>query len=545
MKVIQTPSRIRWVEHGAVISDLHTQSGPTHSIFDVLATAIGNLKELQPKDRVAILGFAGGGIIAPLHALRVAASLHACDLDRDSYRLFRRHCPHWASQIRWHHADAAVRLRSQPNDYFSVIVEDLSISSHGDVHKPDVSWTALPRLIRDKLKPDGIAVFNLLRPYMVTWNDAMNNILPHFKAAQIIHLDDFENRILIAAQHLPPSTRVGRALRSGLRQIQSRQTGRLGVRTARINPVQSKNRPNFLSPATRVLLAVVPAVFLLGCNAPQKSAGPSDPDWLAWRAKRQESIAGVNGWTTLVGRHWLGTGETFVGSSPTNQFILPVNGAPAAVGTFVRENRDVRFEAAAGVLATIDGHIVQSAPLISDASNSPTRLVVGELTFVVIERGDRIGVRVRDPAAPGRKNFHELACFRYDPSWKIQGRYEPFPSPRTLRVDDVTGGTQDLVSPGTLIFKHAGAEHRLDVVEEPGEADFFVIFRDQTAGHLTYASGRFLYVTRPGVDAKVTIDFNRAYTPPCGFTKFATCPLPPRQNWLPFPVRAGELLPKH
>jgi uncharacterized protein (DUF1684 family) len=114
-----------------------------------------------------------------------------------------------------------------------------------------------------------------------------------------------------------------------------------------------------------------------------------------------------------------------------------------------------------------------------------------------------------------------------------------------MRVEDVTGGRQELASPGTLIFENGGQEHRLQVVEEPDEQDFFVIFRDQTAGKSTYGSGRFLYVPRPGPgpDKRVVIDFNRAYTPPCGFTPFATCPLPPRQNWLPFPMEAGERKP--
>ncbi|HSH17421.1 MAG TPA: DUF1684 domain-containing protein, partial [Verrucomicrobiae bacterium] len=102
---------------------------------------------------------------------------------------------------------------------------------------------------------------------------------------------------------------------------------------------------------------------------------------------------------------------------------------------------------------------------------------------------------------------------------------------------------QEFPSPGAVVFHHAGAEHRLDVVEEAGVDDYFVIFRDQTAGTSTYSSGRFLYVARPDASGRVVIDFNRAYTPPCAFTAYATCPLPPRQNWLPFPVRAGERAP--
>jgi len=224
--------------------------------------------------------------------------------------------------------------------------------------------------------------------------------------------------------------------------------------------------------------------------------------------------------------------------------VLPRGRAPANVGAFVRRGRAVRFEATPGVVATIDGQLVQSAELKSDTNAEPTKIFIDGLSFVLIERGERLGLRVRDPEAPARVQFAGLKCFPYDPAWRIEGRFEPSPFQRMLRVPDVTGGTQEFPSPGTLVFNHAGSEHRLDVAEEPGEEDYFVIFHDETAGKTTYPSGRFLYVARPDPKGRVVIDFNRAYTPPCGFTAFATCPLPPRQNWLPFPVGAGELTPE-
>jgi uncharacterized protein len=288
------------------------------------------------------------------------------------------------------------------------------------------------------------------------------------------------------------------------------------------------------------------ALFAAGCATRTDPAGVranAPADWLAWQARRHESVAGTNGWTTLVLRHWLAEGRNFIGSDPTNRAILPRGSAPASVGSFIRHGRMVRFEVAAGVRATIDGQAISSAEFKSDTNAHPTTMWIGPLSFVLIERGDRLGVRVRDPEAPARKQFTGLKCFPYDPAWRIEGRFEPFPSVRTLRVPDVIGGTQEFPSPGAIVFKNAGAKYRLEVMEEPGEDDYFVIFRDQTAGKTTYPSGRFLYVARPDASGKVVIDFNRAYTPPCGFTAFATCPLPPRQNWLPFVVRAGELAP--
>ena len=282
-----------------------------------------------------------------------------------------------------------------------------------------------------------------------------------------------------------------------------------------------------------------------GCLSNAPTAKKDAPeDWLVWRAKRREAIAGTNGWATLVGRHWLKEGRNFAGSSPTNGAVLPINRAPANVGVFTRAGRTVRYEAAPGVVATIDGKPVQSAELKSDTNSVPTRLEIGPLSFVLIERGERLGLRVRDPQAPARTHFRGVDYFPYDPTWRIEGRFESFPWPQIMRVPDIIGGTQEFSSPGAIVFTHAGAEHRLVVLEEPGEDDYFVIFRDRTAGGATYANGRFLYVAKPDASGRTVIDFNRAYTPPCGFTAFATCPLPPRQNWLPFAVRAGELKPR-
>lgn len=242
-------------------------------------------------------------------------------------------------------------------------------------------------------------------------------------------------------------------------------------------------------------------------------------------------------------RHWLVEGANFVGSAPTNHAVLPRDRAAASVGTFLRTGRVVRFEAAPGVVARLDGQAVRSVEMKSDTNAQPTKLLIGGLTLILIERGERLGLRVRDPQAPARLHFAGLKCFPYDPAWRIEGRFEASPFVRTLRVPDVLGGTQEYPSPGTIVFRHAGAEHRLDVVEEQGEEDYFVIFRDETAGKTTYPSGRFLYAAKPDASGKVVIDFNRAYTPPCGFTAYATCPKPPLQNWLPFAVSAGELAP--
>jgi len=303
------------------------------------------------------------------------------------------------------------------------------------------------------------------------------------------------------------------------------------------------HRPVGGSLGALLMLVLALASGGLATLSPDHANASPPPDWLEWQHARQESIAGTNGWTTLVARYWLPEGRTLAGADPTNQLILPAGHAPAAAGVFAREGKSVRFEAGPGVVATVDGIAVHELALKTDAADNPTKLRIGPLSFVIIERGERLGVRVRDPESPARLHFAGLRYFPYDPAWRIAGRFEAFPFVQTMRVPDASGGMQELQSPGELVFAHAGKEYRLDVVEEAGELEYFMIFTDRTAGDSTYASGRFLYVAKPDAAGRVTIDFNRAFTPPCGFTPFATCPRPPQQNRLPFEIKAGERKP--
>jgi len=282
-------------------------------------------------------------------------------------------------------------------------------------------------------------------------------------------------------------------------------------------------------------------LLLTGCTTERHSAVPND--WRTWQAKRHQSIAGTNGWLTLAGLHWLHEGDNFVGADPTNHVVLPAGKAPPTVGVFARSGKTVRFRADLKAGVTVSNAPVTDLDLVSDAGETPTRLQVSGLAFWVLDRGERMGVRVRDPQSAARREFSGLSCFPYDPKWRLEGRFEPYSEAAILRVPDVTGGLQELRAVGDVVFEHRGNTSRLQVVEEPGEEDLFVIFRDRTAGDSTYAAGRYLYVARPTSGDAVVVDFNRAYTPPCGFTAYATCPLPPRRNWLPLAIRAGERTP--
>jgi len=147
---------------------------------------------------------------------------------------------------------------------------------------------------------------------------------------------------------------------------------------------------------------------------------------------------------------------------------------------------------------------------------------------------------VWDPDAPTRRHFQRLDYFAHDPRWRVDGHWEPAPDAHVLAIQEVTGRVCDESSPGTVVFSVDGHEQRLAALEDLETHDLFILFRDATAGKTTYGPGRFLHAAKPGPDGRLVIDFNYAYNPPCAFTPFATCPIPPRQNWLSLPIKAGE-----
>ncbi|MFN3408046.1 MAG: hypothetical protein ACK45B_03545 [Limisphaerales bacterium] len=226
MRVIRTRTGLRLSQHGVVISELRTTPGPTHSVFDVLAAAMVGRR---PGGRVGLLGFAGGGMMAPLAALGFGGCLETVDLDGEAFALFQQHCPHWAGRVRWQHGDAVAWLRRQ-RKRFDLLVEDLSVPQAGDVVKPAVSWTKLPCLVRQRLHANGMAVFNLLPPLEGSFAAAMTRVAAEFPVARVVMLEEYENRLLLAGRELPSARELARQLDQQLRRLGSRQAGRVSVR---------------------------------------------------------------------------------------------------------------------------------------------------------------------------------------------------------------------------------------------------------------------------------------------------------------------------
>jgi uncharacterized protein len=183
---------------------------------------------------------------------------------------------------------------------------------------------------------------------------------------------------------------------------------------------------------------------------------------------------------------------------------------------------------------------VRSGTTTDLKADTPTDFVqVKGVKLFIIKRGQRYGVRVRDNNSETRRNFTKLDWYPVDPSWRAAAKYTPHQRPRKLMFNAVLGDPQQMTNPGILEFSRAGKTFRMTPVIEDGE--LFLTFRDTTAGKTTYPAARFLYAGPvPARAATVALDFNKAYNPPCVFTPYATCPLPPPENRLSIPVEAGE-----
>lgn len=258
-----------------------------------------------------------------------------------------------------------------------------------------------------------------------------------------------------------------------------------------------------------------------------------------WRAERLEEINGEDGWTTLAGLSWLNEGQNRFGSDPSNDIVLP-RSAPNFTGSLRLDKGVVRLEAKPEAGITSDGNPASTLVLQYDGDGKPTVLTLDSLKLFVIKRGEKLGLRVKDKHHPARSNFAGLDYFPISVKFRLNAKFEPYDPPKIIPIANVLGMIDNMTSPGALVFEVNGKTYRLDPVLERGSKQLFIIFSDKTSGKETYGAGRYLYADPAGADGKVVVDFNKAHNPPCAFTKFATCPLPPRQNRLAVRVEAGE-----
>ena len=290
-------------------------------------------------------------------------------------------------------------------------------------------------------------------------------------------------------------------------------------------------------------LCAVLAVLVL--NAACSSAADDfdtalhEADVLAWRESRRAALMAPTGFLSLAGLFWLEKETSTFGSSPDNDLVFPAAADPH-IGEFRLTRDGVVMVPRQGVAVFSDDEPAAVTVIADDTTENPVMITHGSLAWTVVKRDGRYAVRLRDFEHPALESFPELPYFPIDPAWRIEATLERYEEPRQVFASTVIEGLGwSPESPGVAVFEMDGETHRLEAYSS-GERLFFV-FGDRTNGRETYPAGRFLYTAMPGDDGRLVLDFNRAYSPPCAFNDFSTCPVASPRNRLPVGIPAGEL----
>ena len=261
---------------------------------------------------------------------------------------------------------------------------------------------------------------------------------------------------------------------------------------------------------------------------------------LQYRTERESRLRDNDrSWLALVGLFWLVEGNNTFGRASSNDIQLDSPAAPDQAGVFQFRNGTVTVRAADNTPLICKGETVKFKTLRFDIEDSPDYLELGSLIMVAIKRGKNCLVRVWDKESPNRKQFNGLKHYPVNATYHITARFVPYDPPRVMKIRDVIGEEYEVEFPGYALFTLGGKECRLEA-EKTDEGLFFNYY-DPTNGNGSYPGGRFLDVEKPN-DREVILDFNKSRNPPCAYTDYATCPLPPSQNRLPVRIPAGEMV---
>lgn len=309
--------------------------------------------------------------------------------------------------------------------------------------------------------------------------------------------------------------------------------------------------------AATVLIAAV-AVGLVACsgNEPTPAANVAvdaakrayDKEILDWRHDRLQRLQNPTGWLSLVGMHWIEPGTTRVGSGEQNGTRLSVGPAHIGMLTLTKDGK-LSLRPEPGTDVTIDGQPATGpVNLVSDADAGDAGPTVvgfnkGDASFIVIKRGDKYALRVRDAMSPTRTGFAGIPYFDIDPAFRVKAKFTPHPPGQKIDIVNILSMVEPMDNPGTVTFEKDGKSFTMEAVDE-GDHRLFLIYADRTSGHESYAAARFLYAEYPGPDGTTIVDFNKGYNPPCAFTSYSTCPMPPLQNRLDIAITAGEKKPR-
>jgi len=281
--------------------------------------------------------------------------------------------------------------------------------------------------------------------------------------------------------------------------------------------------------------SLIVGLFSSGFNRISEST-PYEDEIKTWHNKRIENLKKENGWLNLAGLFWLEEGKNTFGTGSSNKIIFPKGKSDDFLGTLILEKGEVFIE------TTPEKNIFSNEQAVTKLkifpAEKPVILKHKSLRWFIIKRGDKYGIRLRDLESPFLKEFTGIHIFPIDEKWKVKAKLVKEEN-KKIKILDVLGQTNLQDSPGKLVFTVDGKEYGLDALIE-GES-LFIIFADKTNKKETYGAGRFVYTTKPDENGEVYLDFNKSTNPPCAFTPYATCPLPPKQNTLPIAVNAGEM----
>ena len=296
-----------------------------------------------------------------------------------------------------------------------------------------------------------------------------------------------------------------------------------------------------------LLRSTLCALALAACASAATAAAP-DPAWVddlaKWRTRADTSLTRERGWLSIVSRDELAPGTYTIGSAPDSKIVLPKGLAPAHLGVVVVSAARARLELAKGQkMRTVSRSGTDEIEEFTarDLITGGTRLewvTSGRLSLQFVKREDgKVVVRAADRESPRRKNFAGRVWFDPKAEFKVPAKFVPTAQGATIPIANVRGEIAYEKVAGTLEFAVNGQKMTLDALDDEG--NLFIIFRDGTSNSATYPPGRFLFIEKPK-DGQWVVDFNKAYNPPCAFSAFTTCPLPPPQNWLKSDVAAGE-----
>ena len=263
-----------------------------------------------------------------------------------------------------------------------------------------------------------------------------------------------------------------------------------------------------------------------------------------WRDRAEQGLRRDNGWLTLAGRFQMKPGANTFGTGKDNDIVFPpeLKGTgPERLGTLVVDpsGKKVTLKLADGVSMTSDGKAFSGARVLGTATDKRDWVSLGRIAMHVIEREGRYILRLADNESLVRKNFPGRIWYEVNEKFRVDAKFVAYPPGRKIAIVNVIDEVSDEPCPGYVEFKLNGVTHKMDVVGD--DEGMFFVMRDGTAGDTTYRPSRFLYVEKkPKPDETFKLDFNRAYNPPCAFSEFTTCPLPPEQNILKTRIEAGE-----